>query len=406
MRSAARPGRIYAGLGSHTAEVGAMRWFAILLLGCVMAGCGGGSAAQSPGGPVSRETLLDRAILRTLAETDVPGVLVGIWQPGQDPYVRAFGAANVESGARMSPALRMRIGSNTKAFVVTGILQMVDQGKLDLDDPISLHVPGVPNGDNITLRHLAQMRSGLFSYSDVVVPGWLRNPSQQFSTQDLLDLAFSQPDPILFQPGARYDYCNTNTVLLGVVLEKLSGQPLRDYIHDHIARPLGLKNTEYLPENGGGPIPAPFAHGYALVDGARTDLTFANFSWANAAGCMVSTLEDVGVWSKAVARGDLLKPETQAERLQFLSALPEHDGYGLGIEDNNGWLGHGGNVLSHVAYPYFLPSEDLTMVVLFNSGEDIYQSVKVVQEITRIISPLNLWPDLPPPPQDDDIEDI
>ncbi len=121
---------------------------------------------------------------------------------------------------------------------------------------------------------------------------------------------------------------------------------------------------------------------------------------------MVSTVEDLGVWCRVVARGELLSPATQQQRVQFLDALPEHDGYGLGLEDNNGWLGHGGNIFSHVAYPYYLPAEDITMVVLFNSGEDIYQSVTIVQEITRIISPNNLWPALPPRPQDEDVEDI
>lgn len=373
-----------------------------LLLLVPLAGCGDGDLDSL------RAARLDEAIPRVLAQTDVPGVIVGVWQGGRKPYVRAFGVANVETGEPMTTDLYMRIGSNTKAFVITGILQLVDQGKLGLDDPISEFVPGVPNGSNVTIRHLAGMRSGLLSYSDtdVVLPLWLDEPSHQFSTQDLLDASFTQPDPILFEPGARYDYSNLNTVLLGMVLEQLSGQPLRDYLRDHIIEPLGLSHTEYPTANGGGPIPEPFSHGYARVKGARADFTFANFSWGNAAGCMVSTVEDLGVWVPVLARGSLLEPETQAERLKFLDALPEHDGYGLGIENNNGWLGHGGNIFSHVSYPHYLPGEDLTMVVLFNSGEDIYQSVRVVQEITRIIAPNNVWPDLPTPEQDDDVEDI
>lgn len=359
-----------------------------------------------PAPPVTLESQLDEGIQRVLSQTNLPGVIVGVWKGEAPVYLRAFGVKDVQTGEPMTTDLHMRIGSNTKSFTTTAILQLVDQGKLKLDDPISLYIQGVPNGDNITIRHLAEMRSGLLTYSDQVVPIWLQNLDRQFSTQELLNFSFNDPNPILFEPGARYDYSNTNTVLLGLLVEQLSGQSLRDYIHDHIAVPVGLTHTEYPLDNGGAPIAAPFAHGYGLVNGVRTDLTFANMSWGNAAGCMTSTLEDVGLWSRALARGTLLKPETQAERLKFLDALPEHDGYGLGIENNNGWLGHGGNVLYYVTYPYYLPSEDLTMVLLFNSGEDIYQSVKVVQEVTRIISPNNLWPDLPAPPQDDDIEDI
>jgi D-alanyl-D-alanine carboxypeptidase len=331
-----------------------------------------------------------------------------VWQ-GRDPvYLRAFGVKDVQTREPMTTDLYMRIGSNTKAFVITGILQLVDQGLLSLDDPISKFVPTVPNGDNITIRHLAQMRGGLASYSDgdKILPLWYDDIYRQFSTEELLRGSFTQEKPIVFVPGAKYDYSNTNTVLLGVVLEQLSKQSLRDYIHDRIAVPLGLKHTEYPTANGGGPIPAPFAHGYALIKGTRTDMASANFSWGNAAGCMVATVEDLGVWVRDLARGTLLKPATQAERLKFLDALPEHDGYGLGIELNNGWLGHGGNIFSHVSYPHYLPSGDLTMVVLFNSGENIYDSVRVVQEITRIIAPNNVWPDLPTPEQDEDVEDI
>ena len=374
----------------------------MLLMCCQLMACGG------DGGNDTRQSQLDEAIPRALAQTNVPGVIVGVWQGRSRVYLRAFGVKDIETGEPMTTDLYMRIGSNTKAFVITGILQLVDKGDLSLDDPISGFVPGVPNGDNITIRHLAEMRSGLVSYSegDGVLPLWYQNPSRQFSTQELLDASFTQADPILFEPGAKYDYSNTNTVLLGVVLEQLSGQSVRDYIHDHIVVPEGLAHTEYPTANGGGPIPAPFAHGYALINGARTDLTFANFSWGNAAGCMVSTVEDMGIWARDMARGTLLKPATQAERLKFLDALPEHDGYGLGIENNNGWLGHGGNIFSHVSYPHYLPSEDLTMVVLFNSGENIYESVSIVQEITRIIAPNNVWPDLPSPEHDEDIEDI
>jgi D-alanyl-D-alanine carboxypeptidase len=368
-----------------------MRKFLMLLLCCQLIACGGGGQGDT------RESKLDEVIPRVLAQTHVPGVIVGIWQGKDRIYLRAFGVKDIQTREPMTTDLYMRIGSATKAFTVTGILQLVDQGKLSLDDPISKFVPKVPNGDNIKIRHLAQMRSGLASYSDgdKILPLWYDDIYRQFSTQQLLDGSFTQEKPILFEPGAKYDYSNTNTVLLGVVLEQLSGQSLRDYIHDRIAVPVGLTHTEYPTANGGGPIPAPFAHGYALIKGARTDMTFANFSWGNAAGCMVATVEDLGIWARDMARGTLLKPATQAERLKFLDALPEHDGYGLGIENNNGWLGHGGNIFSHVSYPHYLPSEDLTMVVLFNSGENIYESVRIVQEITRIIAPDNVWPDLP-----------
>jgi len=243
-----------------------MRKFLMLLLCSQLIACGGDDSDDT------LESQLDEAIPRVLAQTDVPGVIVGIWQSEAPVYLRAFGVKDVQTREPMTTDLQMRIGSNTKAFVVTGILQLVDLGKLKLDDPISkftepnvangLHVP---NGDNITVRHLAEMRSGLVSYSDVLLPLWYENTSRQFSTKELLDTSFTQANPILFEPGERYDYSNTNTVLLGVVLEQLSEQFLRDHIHDHITVPQGLTHTEYPTANGGGPIPAPFAHGYGII---------------------------------------------------------------------------------------------------------------------------------------------
>ena len=226
-----------------------MRKFLMLLLCYQLIACAGRVQGDT------RESKLDEVIPRVLAQTHVPGVIVGIWQGKDRIYLRAFGVKDIQTREPMTTDVYMRIGSATKAFTVTGILQLVDQGKLSLDDPISKFVPKVPNGDNIKIRHLAQMRSGLASYSegDKILPLWYDDIYRQFSTQQLLDGSFTQEKPILFEPGAKYDYSNTNTVLLGVVLEQLSGQSLRDYIHDRIAVPVGLTQTEHPTANGGGP---------------------------------------------------------------------------------------------------------------------------------------------------------
>lgn len=108
---------------------------------------------------------LDAAVLRVMREARVPGVTVGLWAPGKGSYVKSFGVADKATGAPMTTALHVRIGSETKTFTVTALLQLVDQGKVGLDDPIGRYVTGVPNGDRITLRQLAGMRSGLFNYS-------------------------------------------------------------------------------------------------------------------------------------------------------------------------------------------------------------------------------------------------
>src|SRR5262249_30479615 len=160
--------------------------------------------------------------------------IVGVRQDGIAPYARAFGVRDMASGAPMATDLVMRIGSLTKAFTVTAVLQLVDQGKLGLDDPISKYVPGVPNGDAITIRQLAARRRGLFSYPDGVVPARASQPQRQWTPAELLAISFSHPP--LFRPDEKFDYSNTNTVLLGLVIEKVSGQPVHAYIDEHIVR--------------------------------------------------------------------------------------------------------------------------------------------------------------------------
>ena len=122
-----------------------------------------------------------------------------------------------------------------------------------------------------------------------------------------------------------------------------------------------------------------------------------NTSWGGAAGQMISTLEDLRIWAHDLATGRLLTATTQREREQFLPAPDEGEDvvYGFGMTDNNGWRGHDGNVLGYVTYPFYLPDQQMTLVVLLNSSVDILDSVALMQAITRVISPDNVWPNPP-----------
>lgn len=159
---------------------------------------------------------LDRAVADVRREAGIPGVAVGLWMPGKGCYVRATGVADTATRRRMTTDQFMRIGSETKTFTVTALLELVDDRRIRLDDPISRHVRGVPNGDRITLRHLAEMRSGLFPYS--ADPDFVRalssDPSRSFAPRELLAYAFRHPNA--FAPGEEFQYSNTNLVLLGL----------------------------------------------------------------------------------------------------------------------------------------------------------------------------------------------
>ncbi|MFI9206077.1 serine hydrolase domain-containing protein [Streptomyces sp. NPDC053048] len=332
---------------------------------------------------------LDTAIRRVMSEASVPGVIVSLSAPGKGNYVRAFGVADKANGTPMDPGLYMRIGSETKTFTVTALLELVDAGKVKLDDPISRYIDNVPNGDRITLRYLADMRSGLFNYS--ADPDFYKaltsDPTRHFTPQELL--AYSFKHPVQFQPGAEFEYCNTNLILLGLVVEKIGGQPLRDFIHQKVLQPAGLHHTLFP---AGAEFPSPHAHGYTqqTASGAVEDATYWNPSWGWAAGAMISNLQDMRTWARVLATGALLTPQTQAERLKTPPTSIPGAGYGLGIFNVQGWIGHNGSLPGYESLTIYLPEERATLVVLLNTDilhNQIEPSTLFGKAITEIVTP-------------------
>ena len=363
-------------------------------------------AAVGIGNPVgaaakgTQAAALTQTINRVMHDTSTPGAIVGVWQKGESPYIKAFGVRNTTTRQPMSTNLYMRIGSETKTFTVTAILQLVDQGKVRLDDPIGKYVSGVPSGNRITIRQLAEMRSGLPSYTGD--PAFLRaaltNPILPFTPSQLLSYSFSQP--LLFSPGTTYNYSNTNLVLLGLVVEKVSHQSLARYITQHVLNPEHLTHTIFPT---GTEFPSPHAQGYTkqTPNGKQANATNWNPSWAWAAGAMISTLGDLHRWARDVATGNLLTPATQQQRLRFIP-IPNFGGagYGLALFNVKGWIGHNGSLPGYESLTIYLPSRQATIVVLLNidntdidlASPDV--TTLIGQAITRIITPKHVF-DLP-----------
>lgn len=351
---------------------------------------------------------LDKAVTDTMAKAGIPGVIVGVWIPGRGTYEKSFGVADKSSGTPMKTDLHMRIGSVTKTFTVTGLLQLVDQGRVGLDDPVGKYVDGVPGGNRITLRQLADMRSGLFNYTedDKWEKSLEADPQQTFTPQQLLTYAFAHPPN--FPPGSEWEYSNTNTVLLGLVIEKVTGQQLEDHLRQRVYAPLELGRTSFPTDDA---MPESFAHGYtaytksgaatATPSGGTVDATHWNPSWAWAAGAMISDLDDLHTWLPALADGRLLNPATQKERLRFgPTSIPQVQ-YGLGIMRVGGWIGHNGELPGYETLALQLPSQRATLVILVNSDTDYRgQSLSTMlgRAVTEIVTPRNVF-DLPAAPQ-------
>ncbi|MFG2598224.1 serine hydrolase domain-containing protein [Streptomyces sp. NPDC048462] len=336
---------------------------------------------------------LDRTIADVREQAGIPGVVVGLWMPGRGSYVRATGVADTATGRPMTADSFVRIGSETKTFTVTALLKLVDEHRIGLDDPISRYVHGVPNGRRITLRHLAEMRSGLFPYTSD--PGFIQallsDPQRYFSPRQSLAYGFRHANTSA--PGKQFQYSNTNLVLLGLVIEKVSGHKLADFIHQRVLRPAHLHRTLF-PR--GAEFPKPHPHGYTdqTLSGDTADATDWNPSWAWAAGAMISDLHDLRRWAKTVATGTLLSPGTQAQRLRTLPTGFPGTSYGLGIFETNGWIGHNGSIPGYETVTVYLPPQRATLVIMINTdsqrnGQE--PSTVLARAITGIVTPDNVY---------------
>lgn len=335
---------------------------------------------------------IDVAITSWFAKYKAPGVIVGIWFPNKGTYVSAQGVSNPSTGSGMSVDDHMRIGSVTKTFTITALMVLADRRRLSLDDPVSKYLPYVPNGNNITLRMLANMTSGLFNYSEDAIweAQFMANPRRIWSPRELLNIGLSHPP--YFAPGKGWHYSNTNTVLVGQVLEKVTRQPISAIYQRYIFAPLGLRYTIW-PLSAD--MPFPYAHGVTDMNGKIVDATTFSPTFSNAAGELISTLADMRVWAKANATGMLLSPAMQKQHQTWVTISPKVPGYtyGLGLLNNHGWLGHDGSIAGYTSEVVYLPSQDATIVVLTSSdvrADDKHPAQALLQALTRILTPGNV----------------
>lgn len=291
----------------------------------------------------------------------------------------AYGLADLERQVPMTLAHRFRVASFTKPVVATALLTLVDQGRVSLEDTLDAHVPGVPNGDRITLRMLAQHTSGLPNYIAVpaVQEAFTAEPSRGWSAQELIDMGLASQSNPRGEPGERFAYSNTGYVLLGRVLERIEGKPLSGVLADRVFEPLGLMGTSYSVDIE---MAKPHSEGYQYGD-ARGPIywrgkgdrlyrvTDTSPSMWHAAGAMVSTLADVTRMLRAFREGELVSEAAHVEQMRWFDAddrLGVDYAYGLGLAKYQGAIGHSGTTPGYQMTASWWPEEDLTVVILAN----------------------------------------
>lgn len=321
----------------------------------VVAGCSDDTVA----GPSARGL---QGLVDSLARAhDLPGLVVAARRAGEEPSLIASGRAELASGRRMTTLDRFRVGSLTKPMVATLILQLADEGGLSLDDALARFLPGLlPDGDRLTLRQLLNHTSGLGDYIDD--PGFIdavfTQPSRVWSPQELVAIANAMPRT--FTPGAagRWEYSNTNYILLGLVAEAAGGEAIAALLRRRVFEPLAMTSTYYGTETS---LVAPFAQGYVDLNGLDDFAvgTLVSPTVAGAAGAVVSTAGDLLRFVEALAAGELVLPASHAARLTTVPAsrvrLPGEAidfEYGLGVLVGDSWIGHDGAIPGYEAEAY------------------------------------------------------
>ena len=309
-----------------------------------------------------------------MKEMQVPGAAIFVQSTATGAWTTGLGVSDVTTREAVTPQQHFRIGSITKTFTSTVILQLVGEGKLRLDDPVAKYQPEVPDGNAITLRELLAMRSGLYNYSDTpeFSQALIAQPERVWTPQELLTIAFKHPP--YFAPGKDFHYSNTNFILLGLLIEQITHHPVERELQQRIFTPLGMSHTQ-LPPRPVATLPTPFAQGYAFDTmlsasaGAQKKLlnvTGWNPSWGWTAGSAISALPDMQIWAQALATGKLLSPAMHKEQITWSSTIAEKVRYSLGIADFAGFIGHNGQIPGYQAFMGYRPETKQTIVVLTN----------------------------------------
>jgi CubicO group peptidase (beta-lactamase class C family) len=300
-----------------------------------------------------------------LKESGAPSVAVAVIRGKDTLAFTAYGTANIAASRAATPAMIYEIGSITKQFTAAAVMRLVEQGKVKLDDDMSKYIPQFPlQGRHVTIRQLLNHTSGIHSYTSS--PDWQNTWSKDLSPDEII--AFVARDTFDFAPGSAFRYNNTGYVMLGMVIEKASGQRYADYLAAQFFKPLGLKHTAYCPSKTTDPN---FASGYTKTPSGAAPAKYLSLTHPFAAGALCSTVGDMVQWQRALAFGKVVSP---ASYKLMSTADTLNDGkktrYGFGLFPStvlgHDIVAHTGGIPGFATAAIFSPDDTLSIVTFTN----------------------------------------
>ncbi|WP_188439247.1 serine hydrolase [Planktosalinus lacus] len=297
---------------------------------------------------------------------DKPGATVLIAKDDKVIYRKAFGMANLELNVPMKPESVLELASITKQFTSVAILMLMEQGKLSLEDPLSKFIADYPRGNQITIHHLLNHTSGIKSYTDVA-------EFMKLARTDMtpLEIINSFKDlPMEFEPGERYAYNNSGYILLGYIIEQVSDMSYEEYIQKNIFDELGMNNSYYGSRSR---IIPNRASGYQPSGESHRNAEYLSMTIPYAAGSLMSTVDDMFLWSKAIHHNTLISEKSK--QLAFTNntlndGKPTYYGYGWGVNELAGFtsIEHTGGIFGFTTSGIYVPEKNIYSIVLSNDN--------------------------------------
>jgi D-alanyl-D-alanine carboxypeptidase len=324
----------------------------------------GSCAAQAPL-PQDLASRIDRAAEEVLHETGVPSASVAVVKEGKIVYLQAYGDARLEPKTPARPEMRYSIGSISKQFTAASMLLLQEDGKLSVDDLVGKYIPNLTRANEVTIRELLSHTSGYQDYwpQDYVPPFML----QAITSEKILDMWARKP--LDFDPGTRWQYSNTNYVIAGVIIEKVSGMPLLQFLQTRVFTPLGMKSVANIDQEKLGDTDASGYMRYAL--GPLRLAPKEGKGWLFAAGELAMPTADLARWDISMMDQKLLKPASYQE-METEGRLKSGVGtqYGLGVDvtmfSDHRMLSHGGEVSGFTTQNNVFPDDRAAVIVLTN----------------------------------------
>jgi D-alanyl-D-alanine carboxypeptidase len=307
-----------------------------------------------------------------IQNTHVPGIvaLVVDHKRGID-WLYTAGYSKIPNKLPMDANYNFRIGSCTKTMMVTVLLQLVDEGKITLNDKLSKYYAAYPKSDSVTFAMLCNMTSGISAYvhDPQFLPALINNPARIWLPQELADIAFSHD--FNFSPGKGWNYSNSNTIILGQIIELVTGNTVESEINSRIVNPLNLTKTGFI--TSGITFPVPHGKGYYMGTYVENEDLTEHFDisrgWAS--GAAYSTPGELQKYSEVLVAGGLISDSLQKRRLTDLYIDEVGNHYGLGLMKWSSFYGHKGLVMSFTSVMFHSNANDCTVIIYFNCILDL-----------------------------------